>query len=447
VHGIGRTEYIQAPHTPGQIIAVCFVAIAFVVMRLARASLSHDELVRLGLSFEVVSSLGIALVSYSWTPPKPVWGVPWLAVWITVFPLVVPAPPTRAAVAAFISAAMGPLALATWVFIGGAKAPTWSVAVATTAPNFACAFLAWLGARSIHQIGIDLRRLGSYRLVSQLGQGGMGEVWIAEHDLLARPAALKLVRSDVVGLRAEHAAKRLEQEAQSTAALTSAHTVKLYDFGVTENGTFYYVMELLHGFDLETLVRQFGPVPPNRAIHLLRQICESLAEAHAQQLIHRDIKPSNLFVCRQGLEADFVKVLDFGIVRRMDAGPGVGPPGAERPERERRERRIEGSPGFIAPEALRRGVSNPRTDLYSLGCVAYWLVTGETPDASRDPHPAFGRDMSPALAQAIQDCLAANPRSDRRVRIAWSQRLAEIPVTPWTASDARRWWDEHPTPA
>jgi eukaryotic-like serine/threonine-protein kinase len=439
VHGVGRAEYIQRPHTPGQILLVIFGAIALVAAWLSRASLTRDELVRLGLSFEVVSSIGIALVTYSWTPPKPVWGVSWLCVWITIFPLVVPAPPRLAAAAAFASAAMAPLALWLWVVIGHAKAPSWSVAVATTAPNFVCAFLAWLGARSIHQMGLDLRRLGSYRLVSRLAQGGMGEVWVAEHDLLARPAALKLVRSDVVGLRAEHAAQRLEQEAQSTATLTSPHTVKLYDFGVTDGGTFYYVMELLEGFDLETLVRRFGPVPPNRTIHLLRQICESLAEAHARQLVHRDIKPSNVFVCRQGLEADFIKVLDFGIVRRMDVTPEI--------ERDR-ARRVEGSPGFIAPEALRRGVSNPRTDLYSLGCVGYWLLTGETPDMtnghSRDARLAsFGPDVPPALADTIVACLERDPDQRPDSAESLSSRLAAVALPPWSAGDANRWWSEN----
>jgi len=151
-----------------------------------------------------------------------------------------------------------------------------------------------VGARAIYKLGTDVakaREMGSYRLVERLGQGGMGEVWRAKHRMLARPAAIKLVRPEVLEGGGEHrdiALKRFTQEAHATASMQSPHTIELYDFGVSAEGTFYYVMELLDGFDLETLVQKFGPVPAARAVHLLRQVCHSLAEAHEHGLIHRD---------------------------------------------------------------------------------------------------------------------------------------------------------------
>src|SRR5205814_4257299 len=162
------------------------------------------------------------------------------------------------------------------------------------------------------------RELGSYRLIERLGQGGMGEVWKASHQLLAREAAIKFIRPEsILGMSAEESrttVRRFELEARATASLSSAHTVDLYDFGVSDDGAFYYVMELLDGVDLDLLVRRFGPLPPARMVHLITQVCESLEEAHEKGLIHRDVKPANIYVCRSGVRCDFIKVLDFGLV-------------------------------------------------------------------------------------------------------------------------------------
>jgi serine/threonine protein kinase len=164
------------------------------------------------------------------------------------------------------------------------------------------------------------RALGTINYVDRLGEGGMGEVWLARHRLLARSAAIKLIRPEMLsdGTREQAAITlgRFEREAQATAALTSPHTIRLFDFGVTGDGTFYYVMELLYGRDLESLVRNFGPLPPARVMYLIRQVCRSLSEAHAMGLIHRDVKPANIYLCRMGLEYDFAKVLDFGLTKR-----------------------------------------------------------------------------------------------------------------------------------
>jgi serine/threonine-protein kinase len=167
-------------------------------------------------------------------------------------------------------------------------------------PYLLVVVMAYVGARVIYALGKEVTRaraLGAYRLVERLGAGGMGEVWRAEHDLLARPAAIKLVRSEFFGTdlgRQGHFQERLCREARATALMRSPHTIEIYDFGVANDGTFYYVMELLDGFDLETLVKRFGPIPAERAIKLLMQVCHSLGEAHDRRLIHRDIKPANV---------------------------------------------------------------------------------------------------------------------------------------------------------
>ena len=213
--------------------------------------------------------------------------------------------------------------------------------------------------------------VGSYRLMEPLGSGGMGEVWRAQHRLLVRPAAVKLIRqSGPFGATREQLVRRFEREAQITASLRSPHTVQLYDFGVTDSGNFYYVMELLEGLDLHSMVKRFGPQPTERVIMLLRQACRSLAEAHEHGLVHRDIKPANLFVTRLGHEYDYLKVLDFGIVKDRPDGPESSLLSAQG--------FLPGTPAFMAPEIVSgdRQVDG-RADLYSLACTAYWAVTGQ----------------------------------------------------------------------
>src|SRR5262249_35542916 len=186
---------------------------------------------------------------------------------------------------------------------------------------------AYVGARVIYGLGREVavaREMGSYRLEEKIGQGGMGEVWRARHRMLARPAAIKLIHPALAADgrlgRFADLRRRFEREAQVTASLRSPHTVGLYDFGVANDGSFYYVMELLDGLDADTLVKRFGPLPAERVVHVLRQICHSLSEADSRGLVHRDIKPANIFLCRYGEEHDFVKVLDFGLAKAFTDG-------------------------------------------------------------------------------------------------------------------------------
>src|SRR4029453_14816181 len=207
--------------------------------------------------------------------------------------------------------------------------------------------------------------VGSYRLVTQLGSGGMGEVWLARHRFLVRPAAVKLIRHDVApGAAREQFVRRFEREAHGPAGLRAPHTVQLYDFGVTDSGSFYYVMEYLDGLDLHRVVTRFGPQPAERVIMLMGQACRPLAEAHERGLVHRDIKPANLFVTRLGTEYEYVKVLDFGVVKEH-AGHDAAM--LSNPEI------VQGTPAFMPPEiVLGKKRINGRADLSSLPGAAFW---------------------------------------------------------------------------
>ena len=300
----------------------------------------------------------------------------WTALLIVIHAMIAPSTPRRMLVASLVAAALDPIAYVL-AALAGAPAPTAVQLFVLTWPSVACAFIAVVPARILHRLGRRLRQaqaLGSYRLVEKLEQGGMGEVWRAEHSLLARNAAIKLVRPEVLGARTDDEAqtmlRRFEREAQATAGLGSPHSIQLFDFGITREGTFYYVMELLAGRNLETLVRDFGPMPADRVVFLLRQVCHSLADAHARKLVHRDIKPANIHVGRMGLDYDFVKVLDFGLVKFRD--PSIG---AE--TLTKADQRTSGTPAYMAPETILGEDVDRRADVYALGCVAYFALTGQ----------------------------------------------------------------------
>jgi serine/threonine protein kinase len=295
----------------------------------------------------------------------------------------------------------------------------------------------------------DELELGSYVLVEKLGAGGMGEVWRAKHRSLARPAAIKLMRPGE-GMRAESLAtlrQRFEAEAQATTLLTSPHTVAVYDYGQTDDGTLYYVMELLSGLDMETLIERFGPQPAERVVHFLRQACESLAEAHHRGFIHRDVKPANLYVCSIGMQLDFVKLLDFGLVRNIAHDPHVTA-----------DEMVSGTPAYLAPETAAHRQYDARSDLYSLGCVAYWLLTGRAPfegDTSAavvasqihelpvPPSHVAELPMPPALESVVMKCLEKDPAKRPQTAEELSEWLGAIELPAWTQRRAAGWWSSN----
>jgi serine/threonine-protein kinase len=360
------------------------------------------------------------------------------------------------AAAAIVAAAMSPLSLLLLDLLGKVKAEPNNYVQAIISPVIAVGF-AYMGARVVYGLGRELavaRELGSYRLEEKLGEGGMGEVWRARHRMLARPAAIKLIRGPVGGdIRTrvpEEMVRRFEREAQATASLRSPHTVTVFDFGVAQDGSFYYVMELLDGLDANTLIRRFGPMPAERAVFLLQQVCHSLSEAESVGLVHRDIKPANIFVCRYGEDHDFVKVLDFGLVKAlsmgMDSRPGLT-----------RQNAVQGTPAFIAPEqALGKADLDSRVDIYATGCVAYWLLTGKlvfdapSPTAllvdhvHTTPTPPSSRTELPipeALDRLVLACLEKDPTRRPQTARELSRRLAEtVDPEAWTEERAMIWW-------
>lgn len=315
----------------------------------------------------------------------------------------------------------------------------------------------------------EARDLGSYRLTTKLGAGGMGEVWRAEHRLLARQAAVKLIRPEADAGPDAH--ERFRREAQTLATLRSRNTIELFDYGITEEGTFFYVMELLDGMDLETLVGRFGPQRPARVCSLLMQACHSLAEAHAAGLVHRDVKPANLYVCRAAEEVDVLKVLDFGLVRSLAEVPS--PASTRSFEDVARELdsgvmglvqltaagSVMGTPDYMAPEQVLGQDIDARADVYALGCVAYFVLSGTLPftghtDAmeimlahlQQDPPPLAERaaqKIPPELTELVHRCMAKRAE-DRPASVSVVRReLAAIQFAApdaWTEELAAEWW-------
>jgi serine/threonine-protein kinase len=296
----------------------------------------------------------------------------------------------------------------------------------------------------------EARRLGQYQLKQRLGAGGMGEVYLAEHRLLKRPCAVKLIHPESAGDAAM--LRRFEREVRATAQLTHPNTVEIYDYGHAEDGTFYYVMEFLPGLDLDDLVTRYGPVPPARAIHFLRQLCGALQEAHAAGLVHRDIKPSNVLVCRHGGLHDVAKLLDFGLVRAAGGGD-------DDPTRLTARGTVLGTPAYMAPEQARRAeAADARSDLYSLGALGYFLLAGRPPfrgGTALEVMLAHVQEPVPTLANAPADleavlrrCLAKAPADRFSDAGSLDEALAGCTCAgEWTEARARAWWQEHRPPS
>jgi serine/threonine-protein kinase len=325
-------------------------------------------------------------------------------------------------------------------------------------PNFLLLAVAVVISHVVTRLGRQVakeRELGSYQLGALLGRGGMGEVYRATHRMLARPAAIKLIHPEALTTRdrksAGLAVARFRREAEAAAQLRSPHTVELYDFGETEDGTLYFVMELLEGMDLESLVRLEGPLPQQRVVHILRQVCESLDEAHSAGLVHRDIKPANIHVGRVGRRHDFVKVLDFGLVKSLAAPAGEDSMATA-------AGLTPGTPAYMAPEMALGEAVDGRADIYALGCVAYYLLTGQlvfeatsglqliTKHIQEAPVPPSRRtelDVSPQLEQAVLACLAKRPEGRPQTAADLDRMLAEIEIDPWSQEQATNWWRTH----
>jgi serine/threonine-protein kinase len=457
----GKEEAVGIFGVPHEIVGAVFIGVALaLVVALRMGRVGGRYVARIAAAFQIIGALGIDIGMLAWTGDERdiALGLSWTAVWIIVFPFLVPTSPRRTFWLATASATWRPVMIGILAW-RGQPMPDIGVTAQLIVPTYVCVGIAVIAAHVVYGLGRDVaqaRRMGSYELVKRLGSGGMGEVWKAEHRMLARPAAIKLIRPEVLGSQAGPIQlRRFEREVQATAQLRSPHTIAVYDYGLTDDGTFYYVMELLDGIDLHQLVESSGPLPPERAIHILRQVCHSLAEAHGRGMVHRDVKPANIFLCRYGNDLDFVKVLDFGLVKGVeteDTGASLTQFGT-----------FSGTPAYASPEMARgeTDLVDGLTDIYSAGCVAYWLITGRTVfeaatpmhmlmqhnTESPKPPSQFARANLPAeLNDLILECLAKE--KDARIQSAFDldARLAEIQEThPWPADRAGQWWERfHP---
>ncbi len=313
-------------------------------------------------------------------------------------------------------------------------------------------FLMMRLARRLHKTArnaqLKAEQLGQYALDEQIGSGGFGAVFRAHHALMRRPVAVKLLDP----LQAtEHVIARFEREVQLTCKLTHPNTIALYDYGRTPDGLFYYAMEYLNGMGLDKLVKEFGAQPEGRVIHILRQVCGSLAEAHAQGLVHRDVKPANIFLTERGGIPDFVKVLDFGIVKARTAEGELELTAANA---------TPGTPLYMSPEAVQHPDRvDGRSDLYSLGCVGYYLLTAQTVFAGMSlgevllhqvrsmpekPSVRLGRAVSSDLEEILMSCLAKNPAERPAGAEALEAALGKCTAAQsWSREQAGQWWHSH----
>jgi eukaryotic-like serine/threonine-protein kinase len=418
----------------------CFEAGLFGVLAVQLLLMMHCELLNFSEAGQVASAVAIEWI--------------FLAVWsilILTYAIFIPNTWRRATVVLIPAAAL-PYLLLFWM-----RWQSPEVAKALDAENlgmrmpmtFVAVFIAVFGTYTTNAIrheAFKARQLGQYLLKEKLGSGGMGEVYRAEHQLLRRPCAIKLIRP---GKAADATAlARFEREVQATAKLTHWNTIEIFDYGHSGDGTFYYVMELLPGLSLEDLVKMHGPLPAERAVHFLRQACGALREAHAKGLVHRDIKPANIFAAERGGVCDVAKLLDFGLVREqvLDEGDAnLTRPGT-----------FSGSPLYMCPEQVKSYHRlDARSDIYSLGAVAYYLVTGRPPfersDAfeilmahARDPvePPAKINPSVPAdLEMVIIRCLAKLPANRFQAIEDLDRALADCTCAGrWTAERAAAWW-------
>jgi serine/threonine-protein kinase len=455
------TGYPNAPNWRAVPVEV-FGSVASLAMYLfARLSNTSSQIkTDAGFAFMIANAFAIALLN-AWAMPPVAFEIrqlSWVTILILVYSMIAPSSPRRTLMASLAAATMDPVCYAI-AHVIGLPAPSLPTAVVLCWPNYACAVIAMVPSRILQRFRRRLREaqeLGSYHLIELLGRGGMGEVWRAEHRLLARQAAVKLVRPEVLGARDDAEARvmlrRFEREAQATSALSSPHTIQVFDFGITEEGTFYYVMELLAGRDLESLVREFGPIPADRAIFLLRQVAHSLADAHARDLVHRDIKPANIYVCRMGLEFDFVKVLDFGLVKHNARSRATDSLATL-------DHTTTGTPAYMAPEVILGNTDvDRRADVYALGCVAYYLLTGElvfeadspmkmlVQHLQTEPVPPSARTELPIpeeLDKLVLACLQKDPRRRPQSAGELFRMAQQCRCDAWTLDTAQGWWQSH----
>jgi serine/threonine-protein kinase len=384
-------------------------------------------------------------------------GLLWMLAMIFTYAIFVPNTWRRAA-AIILPMALAPMAVP-W-FLGHFHPEFYEVALRVANPEHLSehslflllgAFTAIFGTHTINSLrteAYEARQLNQYRLGRRLGGGGMGDVFLAEHRMLKRPCAIKLIRPELVGN--PHVFARFEREVRATAGLSHCNTVEIYDYGRNDDGAFYYVMEYLPGLSFSELVHRHGPMSPARVIYLLRQACDALREAHEAGMVHRDIKPANLMSAQRGGQYDVTKLLDFGLVKTLSHDQSV---------HLSQEGTVAGSPLYMAPEqVMSTGPPDARTDIYGLGAVAYFMLTGRPPFTgnnamavmiahSRDPVTPLRQlqpDIPADLEQLVLRCLAKDPRERYPDAVALAEALSVCgEASNWSPQHAAQWWRTH----
>jgi serine/threonine-protein kinase len=440
-------------------LLVFFLSVGFMAVQRS-GWLSKHRLLDLGIVFQVAIAFACGLfegAAYA-NPDAVVFGHSGIAVWMALCGRLLPNAPLKSAITAALCVAMWPLAYWADLEIFGYEPMPLSRMLVWVLPLVVVAvWMCVLNQRTLATFVQQQRAedVGTYVLTERIGRGGMGEVWRARHRTLARDAAVKIIRPEILRSGSERQEmqlrRRFEREATATASLRSPHTVALYDSGRATDGSFYYVMELIEGIDLQTTVDRFGPMDPARVAHVLYQVAQSLDEAHRAGLVHRDIKPRNIMLAKLGLQYDFAKVLDFGLVKSLD-------PNDPAQTCETLEGITTGTPAYMAPEvALGNRAIDGTADLYSLGCTAYYLLTGRmvfeaaTPMAFALAHvqttPPPMRERSElaipgGLEAIVMQLLEKEP--EKRIPSAHElgRRLRTLHDIPgWTPEQAERWWE------
>jgi hypothetical protein len=412
----------------------------------------------LGLAHLVWTGIALGLLMH-WDPvPMQMMNVTpqvsWIGVVTLMFAAIVPNAPWKMALTGLFAVSMNPLGMIIGEWRGVWKMTSPFDVIVMHYQDYLLVGVAAIVSGVVVGLGREVakaRELGSYQLGDLIGRGGMGEVYKATHRMLARPAAIKLIRPEMMGAEGssggQSALTRFRREATSAANLQSPHTVNLYDFGVAADGTFYFAMELLEGMDLQTLVRNHGPQPAARVVYILSQVAESLEEAHEAGLVHRDIKPGNIHLGRLGVRYDFAKVLDFGLVKRTVQSDETVTQATDLGV-------VPGTPAYMAPEtALGRPVDG-RADLYAVGGVAYYLLTGALVFEGEglqqlvkrlhdDPVPPSQRTelpIPPELEAIVLALLAREPEGRPPSARALQERLDALAIPRWTQEQAAEWW-------
>ena len=462
-----------------RITGLSFLAITCISILKAVNKLDEDRAIIYALCIECLMCLFVSIANPAYRLPSGglLSGVTWVVPIIIMFPLLVPALPRWIQISSTVCVMTVPIGTIIAYYLEGQP----NVDLASAIPGsvispIIAVCIAYAGALIVNEMGAFEQKgvVGNYNLQGKIGEGGMGVVYQGIHIDTERLAAIKYILPEKVEDRfggADVAKERFLREAEVTGELHSQHTVELWDFSFDHRDRSYYVMELLDGWDLWSLVNWSRHnqqiIPPGRAAYLMAQVCESLAEAHAMGFVHRDVKPSNIMTCRYGRDVDFVKVLDFGLMipRTEDPGPAPVPgttpvvtPGPNLQTRLTAGTTVMGTPGYMSPEQVLRKTLDARSDIYSVGCVAYWLLTGKepfeggTPDEKRKRHveetpPPVSQSASqqvPAkLENLVMSCLAKDPKDRPQTADELRDAFRDAVGNDWDAAQAKAWWQQN----